>query len=52
MDIDPKNYYRMPLIMGPLWVGETPFFNYPQTEIVAMQYLTNPDAILALLPGS
>ena len=51
MDIDPKNYYRMPLIMGPLWVGETPFFNYPQTEIVAMQYLTNPDAILALLPG-
>ena len=51
MEIDTNNYYRMPLIMGPQWVGETPTFQYSQTEIVALQYLTDPNAIAALLPA-
>lgn len=50
MEIDPKNYYRMPFIMGPLWEGEPTKLIYPQSEIVALQYLTDPAAISALLP--
>jgi acetoacetate decarboxylase len=38
--------------MGPQWVGEAPQFNYQQTEVVALQYLTDPDAISTLLPKS
>jgi acetoacetate decarboxylase len=51
MEIDPNNYYRMPLIMGPQWVGDTPNFHYSQTEIVALQYLTDPNAISVMLPA-
>ena len=51
MDIDPNGYYRMPLIMGPLWKGENPRFFYSQTEAVALQYLTDSDAIASLLPN-
>ena len=50
MEIDTHGYYRMPLIMGAQWVGETPRFLYQQTEVVALQYFTDPDAIRALLP--
>lgn len=51
MEIDPHNYYRMPLIMGPQWEGETPNFLYKRTEVVAFQYLTDSEAISALLPS-
>ena len=51
MEIDPKNYYRMPLIMGPQWVGEPPTFHYSQTEVVALQYITDAHAISAMLPA-
>jgi acetoacetate decarboxylase len=50
MKADPSGYYRMPLIMGPLWKGEKPRLVYSQTEAVALQYLTDPDAITSLLP--
>lgn len=43
-------YYRMPLIMGPLWRGNNPQFSYPRTEAIALQYLTDIDAIASLLP--
>ena len=51
MELNPNNHYRMPLIMGPMWEGETPNFKYRKTEIVALQYLTHPEAIAALLPS-
>jgi len=51
MEINPNNYYRMPLIMGPQWEGKPPGFLYSQTEIVALQYLTDSDAISAMLPN-
>ena len=51
MEINPNNYYRMPLIMGPMWEGKTPNFNYQQTEVAALQYLTDSEAIAALLPS-
>jgi acetoacetate decarboxylase len=50
MKIDPHNYYRMPLIMGPQWEGQPPRLNYTQTEVVAIQYITEPEAIKELLP--
>jgi hypothetical protein len=50
MKLDSTGYYRMPLIMGPLWRGKIPQFSYPQTEVIALQYLTETDAIASLLP--
>ena len=50
MENNPNNYYRMPLIMGPQWEGETPNYLYQHSEVVALQYLTDSDAISALLP--
>ncbi|HKJ26023.1 MAG TPA: acetoacetate decarboxylase family protein [Anaerolineales bacterium] len=50
MDMNPNNYYKMPLIMGPMWEGAPPNFKYEETEIVALQYLTDSEAISALLP--
>ncbi len=50
METNDNNYYRMPFIMGPQWIGKTPKFKYPKTEIVALQYLSDPNAIKALLP--
>lgn len=50
MEIKSNNYYRMPLIMGPQWEGKPPKFLYQQSEIVALQYLTDSSAISALLP--
>jgi acetoacetate decarboxylase len=50
IDMNPNNYYKMPLIMGPMWEGAPPNFKYRETEIVALQYLTDPEAISTLLP--
>ncbi len=51
MKIDPSKYYRMPLIMGPLFDrGENPRFTYPQVEVLAFQFLTSIEAVEALLP--
>jgi len=50
MKIDPNGYYRMPLIMGPLWKGKKPRLVYTKTEAVALQYLTDSDALASLLP--
>jgi len=50
MKVDPDGYYRMPLIMGALWKGKKPRFVYTQTEVVALQYLTDSDALTSLLP--
>jgi acetoacetate decarboxylase len=51
MEINPDNYYRMPLIMGPQWEGKNPRLLYPQTEFVALQYLTDAESISAMLPN-
>jgi acetoacetate decarboxylase len=49
--LDSDSYYRMPFIMGPLWKGGNPQFNYLSTEVIAFQYLTDTNAITALLPA-
>jgi acetoacetate decarboxylase len=48
--LDPSKQYRMPLIMGPLFDRQTTQFRYRQVEVVAIQYLTDPEAIPPLLP--
>ena len=51
MKLDPSKYYRMPLIMGPMFDRtEVPSFAYPQVQVLALQYLTSADAIEPLLP--
>jgi acetoacetate decarboxylase len=51
MKLDPSKYYRMPLIMGPMFDREpVPSFTYPHVEVLAFQYLTSADAIAPLLP--
>ncbi len=50
MKLEPDGYYRMPLIMGPLWKGGKPGLEYPRIEVVALQYLSDPDALASLLP--
>jgi hypothetical protein len=51
MKIDPSKYYRMPLIIGPIFdLQDRPKWIYPQVEVLAYQYLTDPDALGALLP--
>lgn len=52
MKIDPSKYYNMPLIMGPLHDRKHLKFNYPQVEVLAFQYLTEPEALADLLPES
>jgi acetoacetate decarboxylase len=52
MKLDPTKYYRMPLLMGPLFDRATEArLAYPHVEVLAFQYLTDPDAIRALLPA-
>lgn len=41
----------MPLIMGPLWKGKNPQLDYQKIEVIALQYLTDPDSIRSLLPA-
>ncbi len=50
MKLDPGKYYRMPLIMGPQFDRADAQFVYPMVEVLALQYLTDPDAIAPLLP--
>jgi hypothetical protein len=46
MKLDPSKYYRMPLLMGPLFDrGQN--HAYPQVEVLAFQYLTDADAVSA-----
>ena len=52
MKFDPTKYYRMPLIMGGLLDRNKLKLAYPQVEVLAFQYLTDPEAIEALLPDS
>ncbi len=49
MKLDPTKYYRMPLIMGPLF-DRSPRYVYPQVEVLGFQYLTDSQAVQALLP--
>jgi acetoacetate decarboxylase len=48
---DPDHYYRMPLIMGPLTYGQNDRIPYTSVEVLALQYLTDAEAIPALLPA-
>jgi len=50
MKIDASKYYRMPLIMGPLFDRHDVKFEYPAVEVVAFQYLTDRHAVQELLP--
>ncbi len=50
MKLDPHKYYRMPLIMGPIFDRKPTQLSYPSVEVLAFQYLTDPAAIASLLP--
>ena len=50
MKLDPSKYYRMPLAMGPVLDRKALKLVYPQVEVLAFQYLTDPDALANLLP--
>ena len=50
MKLDPHAYYRMPLLLGPMWKGTIPNFQYPKVEVAALQYITDESSILELLP--
>lgn len=51
MKVDPSKYYRMPLIVGPLFDrNNPPRIAYPEIEVLALQYQTDFDAIQTLLP--
>ncbi len=51
MKLDPSKYYRMPLAMGPIFDRKALKLAYPQMEVLAFQYLTEPEALAALLPN-
>jgi acetoacetate decarboxylase len=49
---DPANYGEMPLIKGPLFdLAKLPQIAYPDVQVLALQYLTEPGAAQALLPN-
>jgi acetoacetate decarboxylase len=51
MKLDPYKHYRMPLLLGPMFDYRTiPRLAYPEIDIVAYQYLTQPEAIENVLP--
>jgi acetoacetate decarboxylase len=51
MKIDPSKHYRMPIHLGPIFgYDDLPKWSYPDIDIVAYQYLTQAEAIEALLP--
>ncbi len=51
MKVEANKYYRMPLIMGPLFdKTNLPQFTYPEIEVLALQYQTDFESINALLP--
>lgn len=48
---DPGKYLEMPLIKGsPFNLTELPRLPYPDVQVLALQYHTDPDAVRALLP--
>jgi len=48
---DPERIYQMPLIMGPQYVkAELPGLPYPRIENIAIQYQTDREAAIRLLP--
>lgn len=51
MKLDPSKHYRMPLLLGPMFdYSRIPSWSYPEIDIVAYQYLTQPEAIENVLP--
>jgi acetoacetate decarboxylase len=50
MKLDPSMYYRMPLAMGPVLDRKRLRLEYPHMEVLAFQYLTDPEALADLLP--
>ena len=50
MKLDPSKYYRMPLAMGPVLDRKALRLAYPQVEVLAFQYLTEPEPLRDLLP--
>lgn len=51
MKLDADKYYRMPFLAGPWFDREAPpKISYPHVEALAYQFLTEPQAIEALLP--
>ncbi len=51
MKIDKTKLYRMPLIAGPFFdLDDKPRLAYPHIEVLAFQYLTEKQAIEALIP--
>jgi acetoacetate decarboxylase len=51
MKLDPSKLYRMPLAMGPVLDRKSLKLVYPQVEVLAFQYLTDPEAVADLLPS-
>lgn len=52
MKLDPSKYYRMPLLLGPMFErGDKIKWAYPEIDILAFQYLTNQEPLAALLPA-
>lgn len=51
MRLDPTKLYMMPQIMGPLYEKEDlPKIQYPQSESIGIQFLTEVEAVRALVP--
>lgn len=51
MKIDERKHYVMPLLMGPIFDREhPPKYVYSPTEVIVIQYMTDPSALEALLP--
>ena len=50
MKLDPSLYYRMPLAMGAVLDRRAFKLAYPHVEVLAFQYLTDPEALADLLP--
>lgn len=51
MKPDPSKYYRMPLIMGPMFdLQDKPQWSYPEVEVLGFQYLTDEAGIEPLIP--
>lgn len=50
MKIDRSSSMYMPLIMGPVSAQKRVKLLYPQVEVLAFQYLTDPEALVELLP--
>ena len=49
MKVDPSKHYRMPLQLGPMFdYGNVPRLSYPEIDILAYQYLTQPQAVESL----